>query len=89
MVQTPARQPVRQIIQRHNQDCATGTERTGSDIRLPENQRAFATIRPARIPGLVRSFSPRKPRTRRPQCRLCPEPEIVSQLRSDDQEISE
>ena len=28
MVQTPSRQPVRQIAQRHSQDCATGTERT-------------------------------------------------------------
>jgi hypothetical protein len=28
MVQTPSRQPVRQIAQRHSQDCATGIERT-------------------------------------------------------------
>jgi hypothetical protein len=28
VVQTPGRQPVRQIAQRHSQDCATGTERT-------------------------------------------------------------
>ncbi len=34
MVQTPSRQPVRQIVQRHSHDCAMGTERTGSEIRL-------------------------------------------------------
>jgi hypothetical protein len=30
MIQAPSRQPVRQIVQRHNQDCAIGTERTGA-----------------------------------------------------------
>jgi len=33
MIQTPSRQPVRQIVQRHSQNCAIGTERTGSEIR--------------------------------------------------------
>ena len=28
MIQAPGRQPVRQIAQRHNQDCAISTERT-------------------------------------------------------------
>ena len=46
MIQTPSRQPVRQIVQRHNQDCATGAERTGDDIRLTGNQRTCATIPP-------------------------------------------
>ena len=49
MVQTPSRQPVRQILQRHNQDCAIGAERTGSEIRLKDDHRTFGTIRPARI----------------------------------------
>jgi len=30
MIQTPGRQPVRQIVQRHTQDCAINTERTRS-----------------------------------------------------------
>ena len=29
MIQAPSRQPVRQIVQRHNQDCAIGADRTG------------------------------------------------------------
>ena len=31
MVQTPIRQPVRQIVEWHSHDCAMGTERTGSE----------------------------------------------------------
>jgi hypothetical protein len=32
VIQAPSRQPVRQIVQRHTQDCAIGTERA-----RPEN----------------------------------------------------
>ena len=32
MLKTPGRQPVRQLIQRHTQDCAIVTERTGGEI---------------------------------------------------------
>jgi hypothetical protein len=34
MIQTPNRQPVRQILQRHIQDSALGTERTEARITM-------------------------------------------------------
>jgi hypothetical protein len=43
MIQTPSRQPARQIAQRHTQDCAIGTERTGREVRLQDDHRTFAT----------------------------------------------
>ena len=32
MVHTPGRQPVRQIVQRHSHDCATGTASTAENL---------------------------------------------------------
>ena len=53
MIEPPSRQPVRQIIQRHNQDCAIGAGRTGSETRLLGEHRSCATIRPAAHRGMA------------------------------------
>jgi hypothetical protein len=52
MVQTPRRQPVRQIAQRHNQDCAPGTKRPGAGLAR-EPTRVYGTARAPRAREMV------------------------------------
>jgi hypothetical protein len=62
MVQTPSRQPVRWIAQRHSSDCATGTAHR-SRIRPLDDHRGIVT-RALGAPDAVACSSPGLPRSR-------------------------
>ena len=63
MIQTPSRQPLRQIVQRHTEDCATGTAATyGIDATSSGRKALLAFI--LRGWGAGRSGGQGRPRVR-------------------------